>query len=171
MADLEEGIVTGKSYKFNKPMIYKMVSGLAQFDPNYRALNQIILDSDALEASSVVGFADVKTAGSFHTHPAYIDALSQAGGFVMNCNDKADLNVEVFVNHGWQSFQLFEELSATNTYQTHVSMREKPGKMWEGNVMVLDGEKVVAAFGGVVVSCSLFLEFKKCPFSHLMDAE
>jgi hypothetical protein len=160
MTKLEEGIPLGKSYKFNKPMIYKMVSGLAQFDPNYRAINQIILDSAELEASSIVGFADIKTGGDFHTHPAYIDGLSQAGGFVMNCNDEADLNVEVFVNHGWQSFQMFEELAATKTYQTYVSMHAKPGKMWEGNIMILDGERIVAAFGGIVVSCSSELKFE-----------
>lgn len=128
MADLEKGLATGKSYRFNKPMIYKMITALADFDPNYRALNQIILDSDAMEASSIVGFADINKGGNFHTHPAYIDGLSQVGGFVMNANERSDLNVEVFINHGWKSFQLYENLSASKTYSTHVSMYEKPGK-------------------------------------------
>ncbi len=166
MADLEKGLATGKSYRFNKPMIYKMITALADFDPNYRALNQIILDSDAMEASSIVGFADINKGGNFHTHPAYIDGLSQVGGFVMNANERSDLNVEVFINHGWKSFQLYEKLSASKTYSTHVSMYEKPGKMWEGDVVVFEGERVVAAFGSIVVRWYFLFYTRHCSSSH-----
>ena len=110
-------------------MIYKMVLTLAQFDPNYRALDEIVLDSSAMEASSVADFSAIKKDGKFHTNPAYIDALSQSAGFVMNANDRSNLEVEVFVNHGWKSFQFFEEVSPQKRYQTHVAMLEKSGKM------------------------------------------
>ena len=152
MENIRKGIGSGKAYIFNKPMIYKMVSTLAQFDPNYRALDEIVLDSSAMEASSVTDFSAVKKNGKFHTHPAYIDALSQSAGFVMNANDRSNLEVEVFVNHGWKSFQLFEELSPQKRYQTHVVMLEKPGKMWNGDILILDEERVVASFKGIAVS-------------------
>lgn len=133
-------------------MIYKMVGMLAQFDPNYRALDEIVLDSSAMEASSVADFGAIKKEGRFHTNPAYIDALTQSAGFVMNANDRSNLEIEVFVNHGWRSFQLFEELSPQKRYNTHVAMLEKPGKMWYGDILVLDGDKVVASFKGIAVS-------------------
>ncbi len=152
MEDMRKGLETGKTFIFNKPMVYKMVATLAQFDPNYRALDEIILDSTAMEATSIANFAAIKKEGTFHTNPAYIDALTQAAGFVMNCNDRSDLEVEVFVNHGWKSFQLFEKLSPEKHYQTHVAMKESPGKMWNGDVLILDGDKVVASFKGIAVS-------------------
>lgn len=149
---MREGLETGKTYIFNKPMIYRMVGTLAQFDPNYMALDEIVLDSSAMEASSVVNFGAIKKEGRFNTNPAYIDALSQSAGFVMNANDRSNLDVEVFVNHGWKSFQLFEELSPQKCYHTHVAMLEKSGKMWNGDILVLEGDKVVASFKGIAVS-------------------
>jgi Polyketide synthase dehydratase len=152
MENMRNGLETGKTYVFNKPMIYKMVGTLAQFDPNYRALDEIVLDSSAMEASSIANFSAIKKEGRFHTNPAYIDALSQSAGFVMNANDRSNLEIEVFVNHGWKSFQLFEELSPQKRYQTHVAMQEKSGKLWKGDILILDGEKVVASFKGIAVS-------------------
>ena len=151
---LRNGTDSGSTYIFNQAMIYKMVATLANFDPKYRALREIVLDSTNMDASSVADFGGIKAEGKFHTNPAYIDALSQSAGFVMNCNDGADLDVEVFVNHGWQSFQLFEELSTAKKYQTHVAMVERNGKAWGGDLLILDGDRVVGAFKGIVVGHS-----------------
>ncbi|KAF2229690.1 conidial pigment polyketide synthase PksP/Alb1 [Viridothelium virens] len=151
MANLREGLTPGKTYIFNRAMIYKMIASLANFDPKYRGLNQIILDSPAKEASSIVDFAGIKEQGSFHTNPAFIDGLSQSAGFVMNCNDDSNLDVEVFVNHGWKSLQLFEKISTSKQYQTHVTMSEKAGKAWVGDVIIFDGDKLVGIFEGIVL--------------------
>jgi len=132
-------------------MIYRMVATLAQFDPEYQALDEIILDSHAMEASSIASFAKVKKGGRFHTHPAFIDALSQPAGFVMNANEKSNLEKEVFVNHGWRNFQLFERISDNKAYQMLVKMSELPGNAWAGDLLVLDGEVIVANFEGIVV--------------------
>ena len=137
---------------FNKPMIYKMVATLADFDPKYRALDEIVLDSAGMEASSIASFGAIKNEGMFFTNPGYIDALSQSAGFVMNANDQSNLELEVFVNHGWEAFQLFEELTPDKSYETHVTMSEMPGKMWKGDILVLDGGRVVAVFKGIAVS-------------------
>lgn len=161
MGNMRKGLESGQTYIFNKPMIYKMVETLAQFDPNYRALEEIVLDSSAMEASSVANFGAIKKEGKFHTNPAYIDALSQSAGFVMNANDRSNLEIEVFVNHGWKSFQLFEELSPQKRYQTHVAMLEKSGKIWNGDILILDGDKVVASFKGIAVSFLLLDHFLK----------
>ena len=161
MEDMRKDLDNGKTYKFNSSMIYKMVATLADFDPKYRALEEIVLDSSSMQASSVAYFGGFERAGVFHTNPAHIDALSQSAGFVMNANDGANLDVEVFVNHGWESFQLFEDLSPQKRYQTHVAMVEGSGKLWKGDMVVLDGSKVVASFKGIAVSCS--------PLSRLGD--
>lgn len=69
----------------------------------------------------------------------------------MNCNDSTDLDKEVFMNHGWGSFQIFEPLDFDKTYTTYTHMHEGEEKLWHGDVVVFDGEKVVAYFGKIAV--------------------
>lgn len=142
----------GNTYRYSKAMIYKIVGQLADFDPKYRALEEITLDNDALEATGRVNFTKVSSDGKFNTNPAYIDALSQLGGFVMNGNEGVDLDKELFVNHGWSSLKLLEPIDAAKVYTTHVKMVEGADKLWNGDITILDGEKVVGMFGGVAVS-------------------
>lgn len=159
----------GNTFRYSKAMIYKMVGQLADFDPKYRALEEITLDSDALEATGRCNFTKVLTEGKFHTNPAYIDALSQLGGFVMNGNEGVDLDKELFVNHGWESLQLLETVDPTKIYTTHVKMTEGNDKLWTGDIMILDGNVVVGMFGGVAVSTSfqtqqkLYFHFNYAP--------
>lgn len=141
----------GNTFRFGKSMIYKMVSQLADFDPNYRGLVDIIMNNDELEALGKVSFKDIMDDGDFHTNPAYIDSLSQLGGFVMNANEGSDLEKEVFVNHGWANFQLFKTIQPDITYQTHVKMTETHDKLWTGDVVVFDEQEVVAVFEQVAV--------------------
>nr|QGS83604.1 polyketide synthase [Shiraia bambusicola] len=141
----------GNTFRFSKSMIYKMVGQLADFDPKYRALEEITLDSDNLEATGRVNFAKVNTEGKFHTNPAYIDALSQLGGFVMNGNEGVDLDKELFVNHGWESLKLLEPVDPTKIYNTHVKMTEGKDKLWTGDITILDGDRIVGMFGGVAL--------------------
>jgi len=152
MQTLRKGIQHETAARFNRAMVYKMIRPLAQFHEDYRAIEEVVLNSHTLEASSRVNFSNVKKGGTFHTHPAIIDGLTQSCGFVMNCNDAADLDIEVFVNHGWASFQLFEEISTDKEYRTFTQMVEGKDKMWEGDVVVFEGEKIVASFKRVTVS-------------------
>ena len=147
---LRDGLLEGKTYRFNRSMLYKMVAAVAEFDSNYRAIDDIILDSDALEACGNVRY-NCSDEGSFHTHPAILDALSQVGGFIMNANDSADLDKEVYVNHGWKSFEMFEPISAGKSYQTHVKMEPRQDNLWEGDITVFEAGRVVACFKGITL--------------------
>jgi iterative type I PKS product template protein len=152
---------SSNTFRFSKSMIYKMIGQLADFDPNYRGLVEITLDNDAMEATGRVSFRDVHCDGKFNTCPAYIDALSQLGGFVMNANEKVDLDKEVFVNHGWESMQLFQPIDPEGSYYSHVSMTEGKDKLWTGDVVIFDKEdNLVAVFGGVAVS-------RNCPYQDV----
>ncbi|KAI9689658.1 MAG: Type I Iterative PKS [Bogoriella megaspora] len=142
---------SGNTFRFSKAMIYKMVGQLADFDPNYRGLAEIILDNSTLEATGNVSFLNVLNEGKFHTNPAYIDALSQLGGFVMNGNEGVDLDKELFVNHGWESLQLFESVDPAKQYTTHVRMFEGEDKLWNGDITIFDGDRVVGTIGGVAL--------------------
>ena len=52
------GLQDGTTYRFSKSMAYKMVQSLAQFDPSYQAVTEIILDSNKMESTSQVNFAN-----------------------------------------------------------------------------------------------------------------
>jgi iterative type I PKS product template protein len=143
----------GNTFRFSRSMIYKMVSQLADFDPNYRGLMEITLDNDTLEATGRVSFENIIKDGAFHTNPAYIDALSQLGGFVMNANERVDLDKEVFVNHGWGSLQLFDPIDADKTYRSYIKMSEGKDKLWTGDIVIFDNEKIVAVFAQVALQC------------------
>ncbi|KAF2795492.1 ketoacyl-synt-domain-containing protein [Melanomma pulvis-pyrius CBS 109.77] len=139
------------TFRYSKAMIYKMVGQLADFDSNYRALEEITLDSDAYEATGSVNFTKVLNEGTFHTNPAYIDALSQLGGFVMNANEAVDLDKELFVNHGWGSLRLFEKLDSSKIYTTHVKMAEGKDKLWSGDITIMNEDIVVGIFSEVAL--------------------
>ena len=151
MQTLRDGIATGATARFNRPMVYRAIRPLARFHDDYRAIDEVVLNSKTLEASSLVSFGSVKRDGKFHTHPAIIDSLTQSCGFTMNCNDSTDLDVEVFMNHGWGSFQIFEPIDFEKQYTTYTRMVEGADKLWHGDVVIFDGERVVAYFGQVAV--------------------
>jgi iterative type I PKS product template protein len=156
MQALRKGIASETTARFNRPMVYRMIRPLAQFHTDYRAIDEFVLNSNTLEASSRVSFGSVKRNidDRFHTHPAIIDALSQSCGFVMNCNDGCDLDVEVFMNHGWGSFQIYEEMKFEKAYTTYTRMQEGKDRLWHGDVAVFDGDKIVASFQQLAVSGS-----------------
>lgn len=144
---------TASTYRFSKAMIYKMVGQLADFDEKYRGLSAITLDNDNMEAAGMVTFKGIPNEGKFHTSPAYLDALSQLGGFVMNANEGVDLDKEVYVNHGWKNMRFFAKLDPAMTYYSHVKMTEGKDKLWEGDVLIFDEKKnLVGIVGGVSVS-------------------
>ena len=155
MQNLRDGIATGATARFNRPMAYRAIRPLARFHDDYRAIDEIVLNSNTLEASSQLSFGSVKRDGTYHTHPAIIDSLTQSCGFTMNCNDATDLDVEVFMNHGWGSFQIFEPLDFEKTYKTYTRMSEGADKLWHGDVVIFDGDEVVAYFGQIAV-CTFY---------------
>lgn len=143
------------TFRFSSTMIYKMVGQLADFAPKYRGLNAITLDNDALEAAGTISFRNTKAdeADRWFANPAYLDAFSQLGGFVMNANEGVDLDKELFVNHGWGSMRLFKtQLDANATYHSYVKMHEDKDNLWMGDVLIFDQEyELVGIVGGVAV--------------------
>ncbi|KAJ4178461.1 fusarubin cluster-polyketide synthase [Fusarium falciforme] len=151
MQALRNGIATGETARYNRAMVFRAIRPLARFHDDYRAIDEIILNSPTYEASSRLSFGSVKRDGNFHTHPAIIDSLTQGCGFAMNCNDDTDLDVEVFMNHGWGSLQMFEPLQFDKTYTTYTQMRPGEDKLWHGDVVIFDGDRVVAFFGQIAI--------------------
>ena len=51
MQALRDGIAIGDTARFNRPMVYRMIRPLARFHDDYRAIDEVVLNSKTLEAS------------------------------------------------------------------------------------------------------------------------
>lgn len=154
---LRQGIAAHRTVRFTRNMMYRMISSLAEFHPDHKLVEDIVLDSQTHEATARVSFGqllaeDGQHAGTFHTHPGVVDALTQPAGFALNGADTTDLDREVYINHGWGSFYLFEPLELTKAYTVYVHMTEGEDHIWYGDIVVLDMDeddgaaRVVALF-------------------------
>lgn len=150
--EMREACVTGKTFRFNGPMAYNMVQSLADFHKDYRCIDETIYDNENYEAGCTVSFGLMKQGGTFHTHPGAIDGLTQSGGFIMNANENTNLEQEVFVNHGWDSFQMFETIRHDRQYMTLCKMSPAENKQWKGDIVVWCEDRVVASIKGCCVS-------------------
>ncbi|EFX00827.1 polyketide synthetase [Grosmannia clavigera kw1407] len=139
------------SSRFNGPMSYRLVSALAEFNPDYHCIDDVLYDSDAYEAACRVSFGQMKKGGRFHVNPAAVDGLTQSAGFVMNANNNTNLQADVFVNHGWADFQLFERIRDDCQYSTHVKMRQSDEQLWTGDIAIFEGERAVGFVQGVKI--------------------
>ena len=150
---LSERLVSGQGLRYNNLMIYRMVDTLVKYSEEYRSLQEIILDSNAMEALGTALFVTpaVMNEMSFHTHPLYVDSFCQVAGFVMNANNASDLGVKVYVNHGWDSFRLFEAIQPGIKYSIYVKMTEKEGSLWGGDIVVIGDGRLVAVFANIRV--------------------
>jgi noranthrone synthase len=147
---LREGTKIGEFVKYNRTAGYKLMSNVAHFHPDYKLLDNLVLDETTLEACSQLSFDRIQAGGKFYAHPAAVDAITQVGGFAMNAKDSTDLDVDVYVNHGWESFQIYEPLSKGIIYETYVQMHpDKRGNLCHGDTIVMNGDKVVAFFKGL----------------------
>ncbi|KAJ5794563.1 polyketide synthase [Penicillium paradoxum] len=134
---------------------YQLVSSLASYDPDYKGVTEVVMDSENLEAVAKVkcsntSVTDTKAAGIYKVNPYLIDNFGQPALFIMNANDGADLEKEVFVNHGWTSLHFYKEVSVEKVYHSYVKMTgPKEDGMYSGDMTVFEGDEVVACFRGI----------------------
>ncbi|KAB2579259.1 Non-reducing polyketide synthase pks27 [Lasiodiplodia theobromae] len=136
--------------KLNGNSGYKLVSSLASYDDDFKGVEEVVLDSAALEATAKVRFGKGEHKGAYFVNPHLIDNFGQPALFVMNANDEADLDKEVFVNHGWSSLHFYKPVSMDKAYVSYVKMSgPKEDGMYSGDMIVFEGTEVVAAFKGI----------------------
>ncbi|KAI1378719.1 polyketide synthetase [Hypoxylon crocopeplum] len=139
----------GKTCRFNGAMAYRLISGLAEFNPDYHCIDEVLYDNDSYEAVCRVSFGQMKKGGIFHTNPGAIDGLTQSGGFAMNANENTKFESDVFVNHGWDDFQLFETIRDDCQYQTHVRMTSGKDQLWTGDISIFTDDRMIGLVKGV----------------------
>ncbi|KOC17636.1 aflC / pksA / pksL1 / polyketide synthase [Aspergillus flavus AF70] len=149
---LHDGHAKGQFMRYNRKTGYKLMSSMARFNPDYMLLDYLVLNEAENEAASGVDFSLGSSEGTFAAHPAHVDAITQVAGFAMNANDNVDIEKQVYVNHGWDSFQIYQPLDNSKSYQVYTKMcQAKENDLVHGDVVVLDGEQIVAFFRGLTL--------------------
>jgi len=96
---LHAAVNGGKAHKLKRGLAYKLFATLVDYSVDYQGMQEVVLDSDALEASARVQF-QVED-GGFYQSPCWIDSCGHIAGFIMNGNDNIHSKGQVFINHGW----------------------------------------------------------------------
>ncbi|KAL4751925.1 hypothetical protein BDW72DRAFT_192435 [Aspergillus terricola var. indicus] len=148
---LRDEVAQGELMRYNKKSGYRLMSRVADFGTDYKLLDDLVVDEDTLEATCIVNFATVTAGGTFAAHPGCVDAITQLGGFAVNARGCMDLDVEVFISHGWLGFQLYEELRTDREYELYVQMYPDGTEFYRGDTIILDQGKLVGFFKGVTV--------------------
>ena len=141
-------LLRGPAHRIGRSIAYKLFSAAVEYGTEYRGMQEVVFDSQALESTAVVRLQPVK--GEYLLNPYWCDSLGHITGFTMNTQDDADDDV-VYINHGWSHMRLAEPLDADATYRTYVKMQplREDLSSYSGDVYVLREGKIVASYGGV----------------------
>ena len=151
---LQKAASTGGAHRMLRGMAYKLFGALVDYDSKYRGMEEVILDSPQLEATSKVVFQTTDADGSFYCSPYWIDSVAHLGGFVVNANDALDSTKEVYISHGWESMRFAEPLLASKTYHSYVKMQPAEGSsVVAGDVYIFDGDRIVGMVGAIKFQC------------------
>ncbi|RCI07396.1 hypothetical protein L249_1362 [Ophiocordyceps polyrhachis-furcata BCC 54312] len=146
IAALEQGVISGNSHKLKRSMAYKLFGSIVNYSPGYQGMREVILDSDALEATAKV-VLQVGDQG-FTMNPHWIDSMGHLAGFIMNGNENLPAD-QVFINHGWSHLRFGETPEVGKVYTTYNKMQLVEGKLYAGDTYILDGDRIVAVFDQV----------------------
>ncbi|KAJ0420671.1 beta-ketoacyl synthase [Aspergillus carlsbadensis] len=151
MAELRRGIVDNdRVQKMAGSTGYQLVSSLASYSPEYKGVTEVVMDSENLEAVAKVHCSKAPASGVYRVNPYLVDNFGQPALFVMNANDQADLEKDVFVNHGWISLHFYKEVSLDTVYHSYVKMTgPKEDGMYSGDMVVFEDSEVVACYRGI----------------------
>jgi iterative type I PKS product template protein len=142
-------------HNVQRGLAYKLFAALVTYDDKFRGMEEVILHSEGLEATSLVKFQAGPKDGKFYMSPYFIDSVCHITGFIMNANDAVDSKKQVYISHGWETLRFAKALEADKTYRSWCRMQPVPGggKMVAGDVYVFDGDEVVGVAGGVKFQC------------------
>jgi naphtho-gamma-pyrone polyketide synthase len=149
IVSLHKSVDGGDSHKLKRGMVYKLFSSLVDYDSKYQGMQEVVLDSNELEATAQVSF-QVEDEG-FYFNPRWIDSLGHIAGFIMNGNDNIHSKDQVFVNHGWDAMRCAKKFIKGKTYQSYNKMQLVSGTMYVGDTYIFEEGNVVAVFEGVKV--------------------
>lgn len=149
MQALAVSAAQGKAHRILKSMVYKLFSSLVLYEEPFRGIQEVLMDSDMMEATARVQLAPSRDGEDFYCNPHWIDSLGHLSGFVLNGSDTTPDDT-VYISHGWQSMRFSRPLMAGKVYQTYVRMRPIGDRhIMIGDVRVFSSGEMIGIFQGV----------------------
>ncbi|TVY82590.1 Non-reducing polyketide synthase PKS12 [Lachnellula suecica] len=143
-------------HTIHRGMAYKLFKALVDYDPKYRGMEEVLLDSQNLEATARIVFQAEPHDGNFVMSPYFIDSVCHISGFIVNATDGVDSASQVYISHGWESMRFAKKLVAGEKYRSYVKMDPAPGasQVLAGDVYVFtDDERLIGIVGGLKFQC------------------
>ncbi|KAL9079181.1 MAG: hypothetical protein Q9157_001932 [Trypethelium eluteriae] len=149
ISSLQKSVDDGHSHKLKRGLAYKLFSSLVDYGNSYQGMQEVVLNTEGLEATARVVF-QVGDEG-FSWNPCWIDSLGHLAGFIMNGNDNIHSKDDVFINHGWGAMRCAKAFEHGKVYQTYNKMEPEDEKssMYVGDTYILENGAIVAIFEGV----------------------
>lgn len=142
---LISGVQSGNNHVIKRGMAYKLFGGLIHYGRKYQGMEEVILDSSQLEATSCVAFQPDANDANFFISPYVIDSVAHLSGFIMLGNEHADTNKDVYVSHGWENCRVARPFQMDRKYRSYVKMEEAGEKTVIGDVYVFDDKNSIVA--------------------------
>lgn len=144
---LSDHSIKGQAHRMLKGMVYKIFSSFVDYEEHFQGMDEVIMDSSALEATARITLKPYK--GKFTCHPYWVDSLCHLTGFILHSSDKTPPDIG-YISQGWKSMRISPDLQGGKTYQNHVRMRSIGNRgIMMGDVYIFDGDQIVAAFESV----------------------
>jgi naphtho-gamma-pyrone polyketide synthase len=132
-------------------LAYRLFATLVDYGDAYQGMQEVILDSEDLEATAKVSF-QVDDNG-FTFNPCWVDSLGHIAGFIMNAGYAHGAKDQVFINHGWERMRCAVKFARGRTYQVYNRMQLETGTSYVGDTYIFDEDKtLVAIYEGIRVS-------------------
>lgn len=147
---LRRAVEDGDAHRLKRNIVYKLFSNIVDYSLEYQGMQEVILDSNDLEAVATVRF-QVDDQG-FYFNPQWIDSIGHVAGFIMNGSDSPHPMAEVFINHGWDGLKCTDKFERGKTYHSYNRMQLLDGTLYAGDTYIFDGDKIIAVVQGIKVS-------------------
>ena len=139
---------SGQIRTIHRQKAYELFKTFVEYDGDYQAMSEIIIDKAALEATALLDilpkFED-ELAG-----PYYLDGSCHLSGFICNATDE-DTKKNAYISHGWTAAKISSEFQPGNgkELRSYVRMQPEGKDVLGGTVFVLCGSKIVGSWEGV----------------------
>ena len=129
------------THRLYQKMAYKLFSPRVDYDPDFQAIQEVLLNSDALECAASIRL-DKILKKSFYISPYWLDVFAHVAGFLVNANE--NLNADrVYMCTGWDSWRFGYDIDPSQEYRIHVKMHNVDKNLLAGAVSILQDEKMV----------------------------
>lgn len=139
---------SGQVRTIHRQKAYELFKTFVEYDGDYQAMSEIIIDKAALEATALLDI--VPKSENELSGPYYLDGSCHLSGFICNASDE-DTKKNAYISHGWSAAKISSGFEPGNgeELRSYVRMQPEGKDVLGGTVFVLSGSKIVGTWEGV----------------------